>query len=103
MKFYKHLYCGESVIADKKKICRKLKSNAGQLQIYVITLATDQNQLEIYHCAYLQQKYYKNHPPFIVGIAKGYEEAVALVTKITQEVIEKTGNANIKEYILDCS
>lgn len=102
MQFYKNLYWSESITGNRKKICWKLKHNAGQLRIYVITLAKGRNQLEIFHCAYLQQKYYKKNPPFIIGITDSYEEAMLLLQKITQEIFEKTGNVNFKNYFLSC-
>ena len=100
MKFYKNLYVGDT-IKDVKKVKRKLLLNAGQLGIYVITLCKGRDQLEIYHCAFLQQKYYKKNPPFIIGIANGYEEAVEIVRQIAIEAYECNENCDLKKYILD--
>lgn len=100
MKFYKNLYIGET-IKDAKKVKRKLITGAGQLGIYVITLCKGRDQLEIYHCAFLQQKYYRKNPPFIVGIAGGYDEAVEIVRKIAEEAYASNGNCDLKKYILD--
>lgn len=98
MKFYRHLYVGES-IKKPNKVKWKLRHRAGQLKIYVIALAGGDDQLEIYHCAFLQQKYYKDHPPFIIGIAGGYEEAVDIVVEITQAALKETGSPNLKKYL----
>ena len=38
---------------------------------------------------------------FVVGIAKGYEDAVEMVEEITQEVYNKTKGADIRSYILE--
>lgn len=100
MKFYKNLYIGET-IKNPNKVKRKLRRNAGQLNIYVITLARGRDQLEIYHCGYLQQKYYRKYPPYIVGIGNGYDEAVDIVVKIAEEAIEKIGTPNIKKYLFN--
>lgn len=97
MKFYKYLYIGDTV-TNPAKAKRKLKRHAGG-NFYVITIAQGPDQLEIYHCAYLKQKYYRYHPPIIVGIASGYEEAVKVIMKITQECLDATGNCNLKEYL----
>lgn len=99
MKFYKNLYIGEG-IKNPNKVKWKLRRNAGQLSIYVIAAAPGDDQLEIYHCAFLQQKYYKKHSPYIVGIASGYEEAVDMVVKLTQDAIEQTGSPDLKKYLL---
>ena len=37
----------------------------------------------------------------MVGITKGYEEAVELVEQIVQEVYEQTGGCDIRSYILE--
>lgn len=100
MKFYKNLYVGET-IKDVKKVKRKLITGAGQLGIYVITLCRGRDQLEIYHCALLQQRYYRKNPPFIIGIAGGYEEAVEIVRRIAEETYTSNGNCDLKKYIMD--
>ena len=64
MKFYKHLYIGDTV-TNPAKIKRKLKFHAGTM-VYVIAVAQGDDQLEIYHSAYLKQKYFRYHPPVIV-------------------------------------
>lgn len=97
MKFYKFLYIGDTV-TDPVKIKRKLKHHAG-VHAYVITIAQGADQLEVFHSAYLKQKYYRYHPPIIVGIASNYDEAVQIVVKITQECLSATGTCNLKEYL----
>ncbi|MBQ8598324.1 MAG: hypothetical protein IJ409_11110 [Lachnospiraceae bacterium] len=97
MKFYKHLYIGDTV-NNPAKIKRKLKLHAG-VQVFVITIAQGADQLEIYHSAYLKQKYYRYHPPVIVGLASDYKEALQIVLKITEECVSLTGNCNLKEYL----
>lgn len=70
-------------------------------QILVITLAqNEKNHLEFFSALLLKQHYYDKKELFIVGLAQGYEDAVELVRKITQEVLEETGNTDIREYIL---
>lgn len=97
MKFYKYLYVGDTV-KEPAKVKRKLKLHAGQM-IYVIGLAGGEDNLEIYHSAYLKQRYYRQHPPVIVGIASGYEEAVEIVVKITKECLFARGDCNLKAYL----
>ena len=97
MKFYKYLYIGDTVKCPAK-IKRRLKLHAG-VNAYVIAVAQGSDQLEIYHGAYLKQKYYRHHPPVIVGIASDYKEAIQIILKITQECVKQTGNCNLKEYL----
>lgn len=97
MKFYKYLYIGDTV-KEPAKTKRKLKLHAG-VPGYVICIAQGDDQLEIYKAAYLKQKYYRYHPPIIVGIAASYDEAVDIVIQITKECLYATGDCNLKEYL----
>lgn len=97
MKFYKHLYIGDT-IKNPAKLKSKLKMHSG-VNIFVIAIACGADQLEIYHSAYLKQKYYRYHPPIIVGLASDYKEALQIVLKITEECVLHTGNCNLKDYL----
>lgn len=101
MKFYKNLYIGET-IKDPNKVKRKIRHHAKQLKVFVIMLASGGDQLEICHNVLLWQPYYKKkeNEPFIIGIAGNYEEAVALVCKMTEEAVAQNGNADLKQYLL---
>ena len=98
IKFYPNLYVGPG-IKNPNKVKWKLRRNAGQLQVYIIALAQGSDQLEIYHCAFLQQKYYKKHPPYIIGIAKGHEEAINIVIDIAQAALAKNGYPDLKKFL----
>lgn len=98
IRFYKNLYVSEG-ISNPNKVKWKLRHNAGQFSIYVITPAAGDDELEIYHCAFLQQEYYKKNPPYIIGIAESYEEAVNIVVQITEAAYAENGNAKLKEYL----
>lgn len=100
MKFYKELYCSKRIVSRKRKICWKLKHNVGQLNIYVILLSKGADQLEIIHCAYLQQKTFDKKELCIVGIADRHDEALLIICDMMQEVVTQTGGANIKEYLI---
>ena len=97
MKFYRYLYVDDR-IKNLSKIKWKLKHHAG-VEVYVIAVAHGADQLEIYHSAYLKQRYFRYHPPVIVGIASDYDEAVQIIIKITQECLSCTGACNLKEYL----
>lgn len=98
MKFYKNLYVGDTV-KKPNQIKWKLKRGATLPNIYVIALASGEDQLEIYHSLLLQQSFYKEKNPNIIGIAGSHEEAVTIVCKITQEAIAQNGNADLKKYL----
>lgn len=99
MKFHKRLYLGDSV--RRAEIVKwKLKHHSGQLRVFVVALRHGSDQLEICHCAFLKQRYYRKHPPYIVGIANGYREALGLVEQMARDTYEATGDCRIKDYFL---
>ena len=97
MKFYKYLYVGETV-EHVGILKQKLKIHA-MVRVYLVTLACGDDQLEIYSSMLPKQKYFRKHAPIIIGIASNYEEAVAIVQKIVEESLERTGTCDLKEYL----
>ena len=101
MRYYKHLYLAEG-IRKKEKVIRKLEKNQLQMNIHIITLSqNEEDQLEIYNSMISLQPEFPHDDFFVVGIAKGYEDAVEMVEEITQEVYNKTKGADIRSYILE--
>ena len=101
MRYYKHLYLMEGLEKKKDRIIRKLEENKFQVNIHIITLSqNEKNHLEIYNSVQLLQPDYPYEDFFVVGIAKGYEDAVELVEQIVQEVYNETKGADIRSYIL---
>ena len=103
MKFYKNLYVSPQ-IADPDDVRRKLLRGQGILSLYLVTLIEDPgsrggDQMEIMHCANLQQPYYRQHPPLILGLARGHADAVALVQQILEEAMMAVGEANVHKYL----
>ncbi|MCM1262649.1 MAG: hypothetical protein NC313_07990 [Butyrivibrio sp.] len=101
MKFYKNLYIGDT-IKNPNQVKRKIKHYARQLNIFVIMLASGDNQLEICHSMLIRQPFYKKkeNAPYIIGIAGSYDEAVEIVCRITKEAVVQNGNADLKGYLL---
>ncbi len=98
-RFYKELYWGESVKRHslvKWRLCH----GRGQFTIYCILRAmTQSDQLDIMHCAYLKQPYYRTNPAYVYGIAGSYQEALDLVVRMTDEA-EKAGfEGRILDYL----
>lgn len=100
MRWYHHLYMGTEARRDRYRIVGRIRWNKPQTDAYVITLASQaDNLLDIYPSYVLLQKYYRQQEILIIGIAKGYDEAMEVMTRILMEVYEKTGTFNVKEYI----
>ena len=101
MRFHKNLYLGESI--KHPQITKwKLKVAAGQIHVHVIVISENgDNQLECFHNALLKQKAYHRRNFLVVGIAGDYSEAVDIITKITRDCVAQTGNANLKQFLLN--
>lgn len=101
MKFYKYLYVGEGVKKNIRKTRLKLRTFTGQINIYIIILSQGSDLLEIFDSSFLKQSYYKKHSPYIVGVAKGKNEALELIKTMMEDCYRTTGNCNIKEHVLN--
>lgn len=104
MKWYKGLYLGEKAVKDKYKILGKVVKSRFQADTFLIMLPSNpENVLDILPAAYLNQphfnnKFYKNEI-YVVGIAKGRDEALELVRSIVDEVYQATGGFNVSGYL----
>lgn len=102
MIWYKDLYVGESIVHKTKNVKWKIMHNAGQIGIYVITLASNrQNLLDIIPSYELMQKEYPKKDMVIVGLAKGYDEAVEVAASIIDEVYRSTGTFAVRTYLAE--
>lgn len=100
--FYPNLYIGESISADDlDKLKKKLLTRPMACSCYLITLSKNpHDQLEFYNASQLAQRYYREYPPYIIGIAANRLEAMNLVERIVQECLAKRGDCALKEYLL---
>ena len=58
MKFIEHFYVSQS-IENVNKVISRLKRNVGQIGVYITSISKNPaEQLDIYHCSVLQQKYF---------------------------------------------
>jgi len=100
MKWYEKLYVGESIRHKEDRIKWKIKHNAGQIDIYVITIASNpQNLLDIIPAQELMQKGYPKKELYVIGLAKGMTEAHEVVKQIIDEVYQNTGSFGIVPYL----
>lgn len=100
MKWYKHLYVGESLTEKKEKVVNRLNHNVLQPNVYVIVLAENgKDNFRIISSLELLQKGYPKEDLTVVGIAKGKEEAFLLVGTMIQDVYDKTGSVDhVKQF-----
>lgn len=102
MRYYRHLYVGERLKKKKKKIIAKLEKGKFQFEIRLLVLPeTKNNQLEIINPNLFLQKNYPGREYFVVGIAKGFDEALEILEEIAKNVYNETRGADIRSYILN--
>ena len=104
MKWYDDLYVGESIVHKTNKIKWKIRHNAGQINIYVITLASgEKNLLDIIPSHELLQKGYPKKQLYVIGLAKGvtFERgtAVEVAASVIDEVYRQTGAFEVASYL----
>lgn len=104
MKFIKQLYVSNS-IKNVNRVIWKLQHNVGQIKVYIISISNHpSDQLDIYHCSVLQQKYFHKDKDFtIVAITSSHEEAVEFVQHAVEDCLKVRGDCNLKEYLLSDS
>ena len=102
IKFYCDLYVSECWRKKKERIIKRLKQNRLQPQVYVIALSQGkQNNMEIFSSVLLKQHIFRDAGLFVVGIADGYDEALSIITAITDQIYKETADADIRRFILD--
>lgn len=100
MKWCKDLYLGEGIAPDAKKIIRKIKNKKFIPDVYVITFASNpQNLLDIIPSWELVQKGYPKEHIRIIGLADGKKEAFELVRQIVDETYQVTGDVKVRQYL----
>lgn len=98
LKWHKHYYTGSGV-KNSSRIRRRLEHGKPVPGIYLITLSDNpRNLLEILSALTLIQESAADMCPEIVGIAKGKEEAMDLVTEMIRTIFSETDGFEVKEY-----
>lgn len=100
--YHSKLYLGESIgYGNLAKIKSDLKKKPATTDVFLITRALNpSDQLDIFNSRYLPQKFYDKHPLYVFGLTKTKEEAFCIIEQITQESLEKRGDANILAYLI---
>lgn len=95
------LYLGEGMKEKNlDKIKKKLETRPLFSGVFLISISRNvSDQLEIYDAKQLSWKYYQKNPPYIVGIADDWQEAVTLVEKMVEDCLHVRGDCELKEYL----
>ena len=91
--YHPNLYLGESLTyGDMIKIKLLFNIQPKKADIFLITRSMNENdQLDIFHAKYLQQRYYTERPVYVFGMAKNKEEAMSFLEDNLQ-CIPKAGH-----------
>lgn len=101
MRWYKHMWISDSIKKKRWLVCKKIQYGKLQPNIYVLTLALNEdNLIDIYPSYILRQPYYKRQNLMIIGIAKGYDEAINLVKDMIEHIYKETNSTNVRDYIM---
>ena len=103
MKWYRKLYLGDNAKDEKYRIIGKVRTSKFQIDTYLITLSNNPNNLmDIYSAKFLLQPHFKKahilDDIYVIGIAKGRDEAFQVIEMIISEVYTKTGEFKLREY-----
>ena len=100
MEWYRNLYASDSVAHKVNRIKWKINHNAGTVFVYVIAFSSNRkNLLDIIPAWELMQKSYPKKNMKIIGLAKGYQDALELVRLIIDETYQKTGTVDVRTYL----
>lgn len=99
--WYEKLYCGEKAAKSKSRLIRRLEKGKLEPDVFVLTLpeSRDSNILDIYRSVTLKQSHFDGKDKYVVGIAKGREEAMDIVTGLVDEMYKSGNNFNIRTYL----
>lgn len=100
LNWYKKLYVGDNARKKKKQLIRKISMGAGVVDIYLITLASNpRNQLDIFSANELKQRARRKHCPLIIGLCRGYGEALEMTEMLVRKTYEQTGTAQVRQWL----
>ena len=100
MEWYHKLYVGDSLVDKADEIKWKINHNAGTVMVYVIALASNrQNLLDIIPSWELMKKSYPKKELKIVGLARGYREALEVTRRIVDDTYRNSGDVNVRAFL----
>lgn len=99
MYIYNHIFTDEAMDGKVASVVRKIRMNAGLLDIFLICLAGGNDNFDIIDAKQLKQKGYPKQNLYIMGIAKGKESATQLATAMYLHFYELYGDIHFKPEI----
>ncbi|MEY8352045.1 hypothetical protein AALB39_01685 [Lachnospiraceae bacterium 54-53] len=98
--WFDRLYTGEKAEKKRFRIIRGIRRSKPQPGIYVITPASNGNNiLDIYPATVLLLPFYRDEDFLIMGIASGYQEALEVAGRIVDDMYRKTGGFDLPAFM----
>lgn len=99
MLYGKPKYVSKS-IKRPAKVIKKLNSGKLSIGYYVITYSNNTEMLDIYPGYVFKQQFFRDMDMIVVGLAGSKSDAFDLIAKIAEDSLAKTGECNLKKYLL---
>ena len=82
--WYDKLYFKEDNAKKKTRLLHRLEKGKPEPNLYILALpeSRERNILDIYSSLELMQPHYKNRSKYVVGIARGKQDAIELASSI---------------------
>lgn len=99
--WYKDLYVGEKASKNTKALIKKLENGKFKPDIFLITLPDYEsgNMLDIYRAAELKQPVYNDRCKYVVGLAKGKDEAIDIVAELVDSMHKSGTGFDIRSFL----
>lgn len=100
------MYLFSSIVTDdvmkgkEKSVIRKIRMNAGMVDIYLICLSQSEGYFDILNCMQLKQKRFPKEDLYIMGIAKGEDSAKDLAASMYYTFTGIYKDIHFKEQLL---
>lgn len=101
MKIPKNIIFGELAAKKKNKILKAIKNKKYVFDVYIITLPTASGILEIYPSYILTKQDNIDNDITIVGIARGKDEAMEIVSDVLLDCYKKLNSFDTKKYFAE--
>lgn len=93
------LYCDDYMMRRKQKIIRAVRAGKLKPGAYCIALSSNpENLFDIIRASEFLFPHYNNVETYVLGLAHGYDSAVAIVIDMIQEVYAATGEFDVRKY-----
>ena len=99
--WYEHMFMGEKASRHRFDILEKIRNKKGLRGIYIIVPASNPaNILDIIPAAELTKSWYEERQDLlVVGVAKGYDEALETAGRIVGTLYRTTGTFELERML----